>query len=117
MTFHLLYSKSGMQLEARLDELIRGLSTGDLGDLSPCQLQQVNELHKNTIKKEKDSTEKYAKLQETVADTSMVELSHAATELMREEAGGCCRGGQPIRGNSGFEEGRISRSYAKGLMI
>ncbi|KAL2498555.1 transcription factor-related [Abeliophyllum distichum] len=86
MTFHLLYSKSGLQLEARLAELIRGLSTGDLGDLSPCQLQLVNELQKNTIMKEKDSTEKYAKLQETVADTSMVELSHVATELMREEA-------------------------------
>ncbi|KAL2469944.1 3-dehydrosphinganine reductase TSC10A [Abeliophyllum distichum] len=65
MTFHLLYSKSGLQLEARLAEFIRGLSTGDLGDLSPCQLQLVNELQKNTIMKEKDSTEKYAKLQET----------------------------------------------------
>lgn len=43
MAFHLLYSKSGIQLESRLIELVRGFSTGDLGDLSPIQLEQVNE--------------------------------------------------------------------------
>ena len=32
--FHLLYSKSGLQFEARLHELIQGLKTFDLGDLS-----------------------------------------------------------------------------------
>lgn len=85
ITYHLLYSKSGLQLEARVAELIRGLSTGDLGDLSPNQLYQVNELQKNTIREERDITEKHAKLQETVADTSTVELSHVVTELLREE--------------------------------
>lgn len=86
MAFHLLYSKSGLQLEARLDELIQGLTTGDLGDLSPTQLNQVNELHKATIREEKEITEKLAKQQEAVADSSMVELSHNVTELMREGA-------------------------------
>ncbi|KAL7230914.1 hypothetical protein ACSBR2_009236 [Camellia fascicularis] len=43
MAFHLLYSKSGLQLEARLDELIHGLSTGDLGDLLSTQLSRVND--------------------------------------------------------------------------
>ncbi|KAK4416640.1 protein DELAY OF GERMINATION 1 [Sesamum alatum] len=84
MTFHLLYSKSGLQLEARLAELIQGLSTGDLGDLSPGQLDQVNELQKQTIREEKEITEKLAKQQETVADSSMVELTHVVTEMMRE---------------------------------
>lgn len=42
MAIHLLYSKSGLQLEAKLAELIRGLSTGDLADLSPSQLIQVS---------------------------------------------------------------------------
>ncbi|XP_059311246.1 protein DOG1-like 3 [Lycium ferocissimum] len=76
MAFHLLYSKSGLQLEARLSELIRGIRTGDLGDLSPNQMSKVNELQKKTIREEKDSSENLAKVQETVADTSTVELSH-----------------------------------------
>uniref|UniRef100_A0A2N9ILC8 DOG1 domain-containing protein n=1 Tax=Fagus sylvatica TaxID=28930 RepID=A0A2N9ILC8_FAGSY len=41
MAFHLLYSKSGLQLEDQLADFIRGLSTGDLGDLSPTQLNQT----------------------------------------------------------------------------
>lgn len=84
MAFHLLYSKSGLQLEAGLDHLMQGLSTNDLGDLSPDQLVQVDQLQKETIQKEKDITEKLAKQQETVADSSMVELAHAVTEAMRE---------------------------------
>lgn len=83
MAFHLLYSKSGLQLEASLDDLIRGLSTGDLGDLSPTQMERVDELQKVTLMEEKEITEKLAKQQERVADSSMVELSHAVTELMR----------------------------------
>ncbi|KAK4378636.1 hypothetical protein RND71_000498 [Anisodus tanguticus] len=57
MTFHLLYSKSGWQLEARLPELIKGIRTGDLGDLKPSQVGKVDELHKKTIREEKDSSE------------------------------------------------------------
>ncbi|XP_073140153.1 protein DOG1-like 3 [Henckelia pumila] len=87
MAFHLLYSKSGLQLEARLQELMRGISTGDLGDLSPAQLERVNELQQETIRMEKEITEKHAKLQETVADSTMVQLTHSATQLMREGGG------------------------------
>ncbi|XP_073149220.1 protein DELAY OF GERMINATION 1-like [Henckelia pumila] len=88
MAFHLLYSKSGLQVEAKLMELIQGLTTGDLGDLSADQLEKVNELQKETVRAEKELTEKLAKKQESVADSSMVELSHVATELIRggEEA-------------------------------
>ncbi|KAK4339962.1 hypothetical protein RND71_041424 [Anisodus tanguticus] len=75
MVFHLLYSKSGLQFEARLSGLIRGIKTGDLGDLSPSQTGKVNELHKKTVREEKDLSENLAKVQETVADTSTVELS------------------------------------------
>ncbi|OWM69412.1 hypothetical protein CDL15_Pgr013873 [Punica granatum] len=83
MAFHLLYSKSGLQVEAQLADLIRGLSTRDLADLSPNQLSQVDELHRRTISKEKEITEKLAKQQETVADSSMVELSHVVTEMLQ----------------------------------
>ncbi|KAL2528302.1 transcription factor-related [Forsythia ovata] len=102
MAFHLLYSKSGQQFEARISELIRGVSTGDLGDLSPCQLSQVDELQRKTIREEKDISEKQAKLQETIADSSVVELSHVASELTR--------GGEAV--GDGIDEGRVEATLA-----
>ncbi|GMI99351.1 hypothetical protein like AT3G14880 [Hibiscus trionum] len=83
MAFHLLYSKSGIQLEDQLDELIRGLGRGDLGDLSPNQMWRINELQVRTIREEKEMNEKMATHQETVADSSMVELSNMVSEMMR----------------------------------
>ncbi|PIN21223.1 hypothetical protein CDL12_06069 [Handroanthus impetiginosus] len=103
MAFHLFYSKSGLQLEAKLAEIIRGLSTGDLGDLTPTQLGQVNELQKVTIREEKEISEKLAKQQETVADSTMVELSHAVTEAMRES-------GDDIA--TAADDGRVEASLA-----
>ncbi|KAL5704403.1 hypothetical protein ACHQM5_022840 [Ranunculus cassubicifolius] len=81
MAFHLLYSKSGLQLEAKLAEIMNGLSSSDLGDLTPSQLGLVDELQRKTVLEEKRITEKMAKHQETVADTAMVKLSQLATEL------------------------------------
>lgn len=104
MAFHLLYSKSGLQLEARLAELIRGITTGDLADLSPSQLVRIDELQRNTIREEKELTEKLAKQQETVADTSMVELSHVVTELLSQDESG--------RSPGGIEEERVNSTLA-----
>ncbi|KAJ8769180.1 hypothetical protein K2173_000955 [Erythroxylum novogranatense] len=66
MAFHLLYSKSGLQLEAKFSDMLGGFSTDDLADLSPAQINR-----------------KMAKHQEAVADASMVDLSHAVSEMMR----------------------------------
>ncbi|GAB2287216.1 hypothetical protein Dimus_021598 [Dionaea muscipula] len=100
--FHLLYSKCGLQLEAGLDDLLRGVSTRDLGDLSASQLAKVDELQRKTIQKEKELTEVLAAHQETVADPSMVELSHAVSEMMmngREDIGGGSGvGGESVNG-------------------
>ncbi|GAA0159269.1 hypothetical protein LIER_16087 [Lithospermum erythrorhizon] len=81
--FHLLYSKCGIQLEAKLSELVRGFASRDLGDLSVSQLRKVDELQRKTIKEEKEISEKHAKQQETVADASMVKLSNVETEMIR----------------------------------
>ncbi|KAM7518850.1 hypothetical protein LguiB_017812 [Lonicera macranthoides] len=86
MAFQLLYSKSGLQLETRLDELIQGIQTGDLGDLSPNQMTRADRLQRKTIKEEREITEKMAKQQETVADSEMVELSDVMTALMENDA-------------------------------
>lgn len=99
MAFHLLYSESGLQLEASLNELMQGLRIGDLSDLTPTQLEQVDALQKDTIRKEQEITEKLAQQQETVADSSMVELAHAMTEAIRD-------------GNSTHDEGRVEATLA-----
>lgn len=105
MGFHLLYSKSGLQLDEHLADLIRGFGTEDLGHLSPSQLNRVDALQSRTIMEERVITEKLAKHQETVADSSMVELSHVVTELMREsEAGG---------DGSGIDEDRVDSALAQ----
>uniref|UniRef100_A0A0A0L3Q0 DOG1 domain-containing protein n=1 Tax=Cucumis sativus TaxID=3659 RepID=A0A0A0L3Q0_CUCSA len=91
MAFHLLYSKSGLQLEGRLLDLIHGLSTGDLADLSSHQVIKIDTLQRGVVKQEKEITEKMAKYQETIADPSMVELSHMATKFKMGTSGG---GGQ-----------------------
>ncbi|GJU01148.1 DOG1-like protein 3 [Tanacetum coccineum] len=86
---HLLYSKSGLQLEARLDESVPVLlTTGDLGDLSLNQINRVDELQKKTIRAERAITEKMASLQESAADTCMVDLSSTASEILRKNNDG-----------------------------
>lgn len=83
MAFHLLYSKSGIQLEAGLSDVLQGFRLRNLADLSPGQITLVDNLQARTIQEEREITEKLAKHQETVADASMVELSHIATQLIR----------------------------------
>uniref|UniRef100_A0A803KNE0 DOG1 domain-containing protein n=2 Tax=Chenopodium quinoa TaxID=63459 RepID=A0A803KNE0_CHEQI len=86
--FHLLYSVAGLHFETWLGDLLRGLHTTNLGDLTPSQLNRVNELQAQTIREERELSETLAAHQDTVADTSMVELSHIATELMRDHDSG-----------------------------
>ncbi|KAI3707510.1 hypothetical protein L6452_26106 [Arctium lappa] len=85
LAIHLLYSKSGIQMEAKLGDLIRGLTTGDLGDLAPDQIKGIDDLQKKTIREERMLSDKLAKQQESVADRSMVELSNAVSEMIRNE--------------------------------
>ncbi|KAI3695666.1 hypothetical protein L1987_78665 [Smallanthus sonchifolius] len=88
LAIHLLYSKSGIQLEAKIGDLMRGLTTGDLGDLAPNQIKRIDDLQKKTIHEERVLTEKLAKQQESMADRSMVELSSAVSEMIRNESSG-----------------------------
>ncbi|KAK6259197.1 Transcription factor TGA like domain - like 1 [Theobroma cacao] len=105
MAFHLLYFKSGLQLEDQLNELIRGMGRGDLGDLSPCQLSRIDELQAKTIKEEKEVTEKMAKHQETVADSSMLELNHLVSGNDEERGWGRCGSGEGESAMECKEEG------------
>ncbi|KAL4561322.1 hypothetical protein LXL04_033486 [Taraxacum kok-saghyz] len=81
---HLLYSKSGIQLEARLADLVPQLNCRDLGDLTSNQMKRIDELQKKTIGEERVISEKMARLQESAADTSMVDLSNMESEMIRK---------------------------------
>lgn len=78
-SFHLLYSESGLQLEARLEEILRGMRVVNLGNLSAAQLQQADNLQRSTIKTEREITEKWATVQEEVAAKEMVKAAATAT--------------------------------------
>ncbi|KVI00482.1 protein DOG1-like 3 [Cynara cardunculus var. scolymus] len=80
---HLLYSKSGIQLEGRIADLVPLLPVGDLGDLTSNQINQIDELQRKTVREERKISEKMAKLQESVADTPMVNLSNEESEKNR----------------------------------
>ncbi|KAG6422785.1 hypothetical protein SASPL_113166 [Salvia splendens] len=89
--FHLLYSKSGLHLEARLSgagaaaEAEADDDSLCLSDLSAHQLGLIDELQRSTVREERRITEKEAKQQETVADEEMVELSGAHVVEEEEE--------------------------------
>ncbi|KAM0052528.1 putative transcription factor TGA like domain-containing protein [Helianthus debilis subsp. tardiflorus] len=81
---HLLYSKSGIQFEASPADLSI-FKAGDLGHLNSNQISRVDKLHQKTIRAERNICDRMATLQESAADTSMVDLSNVISEMMRKE--------------------------------
>ncbi|KAK1413481.1 hypothetical protein QVD17_35255 [Tagetes erecta] len=82
---HLLYSKSSVQVEACFADLTSVITSDDLGDLSLSQINLVDALQKKTVCEERKISEKMAKVQESAADTSMVDLSNVISEMIRDE--------------------------------
>ncbi|CAL4965418.1 unnamed protein product [Urochloa decumbens] len=73
---HLLYAKSGMQLEHQLPGFLNGGSLDpDLADLSAAQLQDADQLQRRTIKREREIEDAAATAQEALATARMVELA------------------------------------------
>lgn len=59
----LVYSVSGSELEAQLQNLYRGERKGNLGEISPCQLTLINCLHCKAVTEEDKLSTKMATLQ------------------------------------------------------
>ncbi|CAO2180998.1 unnamed protein product [Urochloa humidicola] len=73
---HLLFTKSGMQLEHQLPTFLNGGSLDpDLGDLSAEQLHDADQLQRRTVKREREIDDAAASAQEALATASMVELA------------------------------------------
>ncbi|KAL2941843.1 Protein DOG1-like 3 [Bienertia sinuspersici] len=113
--FHLLYSIIGLQLEAQLSELLAQRSTNrELSDLLPSQLIRIDELQMQTVKEERDLTEALATLQETLADSSMVELSHVTIELIRgDDSDSVNEHYQRVKSKLGIKEDKLKEVFWK----
>ncbi|KAL5202765.1 hypothetical protein ABZP36_013717 [Zizania latifolia] len=61
---HLLYTESGRRFEAQLPDLLRGVRSGNLGDLSPWQLAQIDDLQRRTVAEEDSLSREMAQVQE-----------------------------------------------------
>ncbi|KAJ3685159.1 hypothetical protein LUZ61_014323 [Rhynchospora tenuis] len=77
LIIRLLYSLTGHEMEAHLDEYLQGLRTATnvgLMALSARQLQQVNDLHQRTLRAEDRLTSQLATLHEDVADKPLLPI-------------------------------------------
>lgn len=66
----LLYALIGDEIESGVEEFLQGTRTtiGNLGDVSPTQMNLINTLHCKTIREEDKLSAKLASLQEDMAD-------------------------------------------------
>lgn len=66
--FHLVYTESSILFESHVIDILRGVRTGDLGDLSPSQLGRVSELQCETVREENAINDELSKWQEGVSE-------------------------------------------------
>ncbi|KAI4333559.1 hypothetical protein L6164_018347 [Bauhinia variegata] len=66
--FHIVYTESSILFESRVIDILRGLRTGDLGDLSPSQFRRVSELQCETVKEENAITEELSEWQDSATE-------------------------------------------------
>ncbi|KAL1299653.1 hypothetical protein HN51_044193 [Arachis hypogaea] len=66
--FHLVYTESSVLFESHIGDILRGVNTGDLGDLSPTQFRRVSELQCDTVKEENQITDELSDWQDTASD-------------------------------------------------
>ncbi|XP_004489078.1 protein DOG1-like 4 [Cicer arietinum] len=66
--FHLIYTESSLLFESHIIDILRGLRTGDLGDLSPTQFRRVSDLQCDTVKEENAITEELSEWQDNASE-------------------------------------------------
>ncbi|CAK9151714.1 unnamed protein product [Ilex paraguariensis] len=66
--FHLIYTESSIFFESHVVDILRGLRTGDLGDLTPGQFHRVSELQCQTVQEENAITDELSDWQDGAGD-------------------------------------------------
>ncbi|XP_059662735.1 protein DOG1-like 4 [Cornus florida] len=74
IVFHLFYTESGILFDARMVDIIRGVRTGDLGDLSTDQFHQISDLQCETVHEENVITGELSEWQDDPSDLLGVDL-------------------------------------------
>ncbi|XP_059664206.1 protein DOG1-like 1 [Cornus florida] len=83
--FHIVYTESSSLFNSRFNDIINGIHTGDLGDLSPGKLQQVSDLQCETVRQENSITKDLSELQEGAVGLLLPDLaSHGNTKALVE---------------------------------
>ncbi|XP_022142363.1 protein DOG1-like 3 [Momordica charantia] len=86
MFIRLVYSVTGLDLEARLVEFLEGRrSVEEVRDVSPQQLEELNRLQMETVKEEERLTSELARVQEEIAEQTVVGIAMRAKEAAAEE--------------------------------
>ncbi|KAL3503108.1 hypothetical protein ACH5RR_037557 [Cinchona calisaya] len=82
--FHLIYTEASIRFESQLVDILRGLSNGDLGDLSPAQFRRVSELQCETVRKENAITDELSQWQDGASDFlgMLRDADHKKMELL-----------------------------------
>ncbi|XP_021894975.1 protein DOG1-like 4 [Carica papaya] len=83
--FHLIYTESSILFEAHIMDILRGVKTGDLGDLSPAQFRRVSELQCETVKEENRISNELAEWQDSASDVmkSETDLEERIRQLVK----------------------------------
>ncbi|XAR56461.1 hypothetical protein NMG60_11036958 [Bertholletia excelsa] len=66
--FHLVYTEASVRFETHVVDILRGLRTGDLGDLSGAQFRRVSELQCDTVREENAITDELSEWQNGSSD-------------------------------------------------
>ncbi|KAK9269586.1 hypothetical protein L1049_001362 [Liquidambar formosana] len=66
--FHLVLTQSSILFESRIVDILRGLRTGDLGDLSPTQFALLSDLQCETVREENAITDELSEWQDGASE-------------------------------------------------
>ncbi|CAN1335575.1 Protein DOG1-like 2 [Linum perenne] len=83
--FHLVYTESSILFESHIVDILKGMKTGDLGDLSPAQFRRVSELQCDTVKEENSITDELSEWQDgasELADDLRLKTVRRVVELL-----------------------------------
>lgn len=71
----IIYALCGLKIESQLADFLSGEITGDLGELTGQQVKKVDELQRETIKRETELSSSMAEVQQDYMDLPLVAIS------------------------------------------
>ncbi|KAF9666703.1 hypothetical protein SADUNF_Sadunf16G0256400 [Salix dunnii] len=81
--FHLVYTESSTLFEFHIADILKGQSTGDLGDLSPNQFRRVSELQCETVKEENAITGELSEWQDSANEVMLGSFTDLGDKIGR----------------------------------